>query len=316
MQGHRKSGRTMAIAASGAAIVVLAAMIGFSGNVASAATNTPPCLTPTPLPTGTITGTASPSPTALPPTATVAQINGRLLGDAPATATGTASPTPLPTCTPTPAPTNAPLTATPIVPATAHASTAPVTSVASVSAATGVPQTVAVSSAPGAPAASPAHVSVQAAPTSASVAPPASASSASSSSSSSSAPPAAAVGLPPPPPPGYAASVGNTPDSVGGASVPSALSVGGTPVVSAVRGNIAPAGAPGIPFPGVPSAARPAVSSGYAVSPTGAAAPIVTPRTGHPRSGSGVPLVFFVGIACMVAGASLRGISRRHGIRA
>jgi hypothetical protein len=90
--------------------------------------------------------------------------------------------------------------------------------------------------------------------------------------------------------------------------------LGGTPVVSAVRGNIAPAGAPSIPFPGVPSAARPAVSSGYAIGPTGVAAPIVTPRTGHPRSG-GAPFAFLLGIACLIAGLSLRGIPWRRGIR-
>jgi len=304
MQGDgTRARRWIILMTSAITACFMIAVIGGSGSAAGAAADgTLPCVTPTALPTGTpATGTPGPSPTALPPptaTATAPQVIGRLLGDAPATATVTASPTTLPVCTPTPAPTKAPPTTTPIAQATAHSLGTPIASVAVATTIVGAAPTVNV-----APSAVPARVSVQAAPIPASVVAPSFVSSSpSTSSSSSSAPPPAAAGLPPPPPPGYPAPVGNTPNSVGG-SLPAFPSAFGTPVVSAVRGNVA-AGAPSISYPGAP-AARPALPPGYAVSPTGTAIPVVNPRAGHARPVRNTEFALLLGIVLMGVGARL-----------
>ncbi|MCA1724225.1 MAG: hypothetical protein LC748_08270 [Thermomicrobia bacterium] len=166
--------------------------------------------------------------------------------------------------------------------------------------------TAVIAVATAAPSAVPVPVSVQSAPIPASIAAPSVSSSSSTSSSSSSGPPPAAVGLPPPPPPGYAASVGNTPNSVGGAPGSAFPSAFGTPVVSAVRGNVVVAGAPSALFPGAPAAVRPAVPPGYAVGPTGTAVPVINPRAGHPRQASSAEGALLLGIIFMVVGAGLR----------
>ena len=318
MQGDRMQVRRwIVLMTSAITAFIMIAVIGGSG---SAAGGTSPCVTPTALPTGTpATGTPSPSPTVLPPTATAtaSQNIGRLLGDAPATATVTASPTALPVCTPTPAPTKAPTT-TSTVQATAHTSGTIIASVAATSTIVGAAPTANVAPATVAPSTAPARVSVQAAPIPATVVAPSSASSSpSTSSSSSSAPPPAAAGLPPPPPPGYSAPVGNTPNSVGGGSVPTFPSAFGTPVVSAVRGNVVSAGAPSVSYPGVP-AARPALPPGYAVGPTGTAIPVVNPRAGHARSAHTTWFVLLLGIVLMGVGARLRvigGVAFAHDVR-
>lgn len=311
MQGERtRARRWIILMASALTACIMIAVIGGAESAAGAATDaTPPCVTPTVLPTGTpVTGTPGPSPTALPPptvTATAPQVIGRLLGDAPAPATATASPTALPVCTPTPAPTKAPPTTTPIAQATAHSLGTPIASVAVATTIVGAAPTVNVVPATVAPSAVPARVSVQAAPIPASVVAPSFVSSSPSAfSSSSSAPPPAAAGLPPPPPPGYSAPVGNTPNSVGG-SLPAFPSAFGTPVVSAVRGNVA-AGAPSISYPGAP-AARPALPPGYAVSPTGTAVPVVNPRAGHARPARNTEFALLLGIVLMGVGVWLRG---------
>lgn len=313
MQGDkRRVWRWMVWAASIFVTGIMAILIGSSGSAAGAATNgTRACVTPTALPTGTqAPGTLGPSPTVPPPTATATapRIVGPLLGGDPTTATVTASPTPLPICTPAP-PTKAPLTATPIAPATVYSSGAPGTGGTAASSAAGGSPAAVVARAPSVPASTPTRVSVQAASAPASVVPPASA-------PSSAQPPAAALGLPPSPPPGYSPPVGNTPNMVGGANGPAVPPVVGTPVISAVRGRIAPAGAPVVPFPGVPAAARPAVSPAYVVGPTGAPIPIITPRTGHPGSVNSMTVIALVaGVACMCVGVWLRRGWTRRAIR-
>jgi len=305
MQGHRADARRwIALAVSAAMVGMLALMIGWPGNLAGAATDgLAACATPTALPTGTpATGTSGPSPTA---TATAPQIIGRLLGDVPATATATASPTPLPSCTPTPVPTKVPPT-----PATIGVATATV----SVSAVRNGPPTTAPPPATIAPPAAVARTSAQEATAPASVTAPVVAAPSPPSASSSSGPPAAAVGLPPPPPPGYA--VGNTPNSAGGANAAGFPPAVGTPVVSAARGNIAPAGAASIPFPAsAPVAARSVAPPGYAIGPTGAPVPVVTPRAGRPRSDCGTGLALLVGVACLFAGMRVRRNPLRQGNR-
>ena len=310
MQGDRARARwRIILMMSAVTTCIMIGVIGGSGSAARAATDgTLPCVTPTAIPTGTpTTGTPGPSPTALPPTATATapQIIGRLLGDAPVTAT--ASSTPLPICTPTPAPTKAPPTPSSTVQAIVHSSAIPVASMAATSAAMNVVSPVAIASATTAPSTVPVTVSVQSAPIPASVTALSSApSSPLTSSSSSSAPPPAAVGLPPPPPPGYSVPVGNTPNSVGSGPVPAFPSVVGTPVVSAVRGNVASAGAPSLSFPSAP-AARPVLPPGYAVGPTGTAIPVINPRAGHARAATHTGFAFLLGIVFMVVGAWLRG---------
>ena len=295
MQGHRADARRWTVLATSVMTVgLLVVAMGWSGNPAGAATDgLVVCVTPTVLPTGTpATGTPSASPTTPPPTATVPQVVGRLLGDAPATATATASPTPLPTCTPTPAPTKSP--PTPTVIATAAAKTL------------AVPPATAVA----------ARASAQSAPAPASVAAPVPAApSSSASSSSSSGPPPAAVGLPPPPPSGY--SVGNTPNSAGGMPTANFPSTVGTPVVSAARGNVAPAGAASIPFPGsAPVAARSVAPPGYAIGPTGVPVPVITPRAGHPQRARGADFALLLGTIGVFVGMKVRRESSRRAVRA
>lgn len=311
MQGDRMRARRWIILMMSAitACIMLVVIGGFGSAAGAAPDGTPSCATPTALPMETpATGTPGPSPTALPPTATATapQIIGRLLGDAPATVTATASSTPLPLCTSTPAPTKGPQTTTPTAQAVAHSSAIPVASVATTSAAVQVVPTAVIALATAAPSVVPVPVSVQSAPILASVAAPSASSSSPTSSSSSSGPPPAAVGLPPPPPPGYAASVGNTPNSVGGAPGSAFPSAFGTPVVSSVRGNVVAAGAPSASFPGAPAAVRPAVPPGYAVGPTGTAVPVINPRAGHPRPASSAEGALLLGIVFMFLGAGLR----------
>ncbi|HEY8293379.1 MAG TPA: hypothetical protein VIG44_12865 [Thermomicrobiales bacterium] len=96
--------------------------------------------------------------------------------------------------------------------------------------------------------------------------------------------------------------------------------VAGTPVITIIRGKAAPPGVPIPPFPGAPAApgvpaVRPAVPPGYAVGPTGVAAPIVNPRAGHPQPERDASLALLIGIAFLCAGVSLR-VRRWQGIRA
>ena len=300
MQGHRADTRRwIVLAVSAATVGMLALIIGWSGNPAGAAIDgLAACVTPTALPTGTsTTGTPGPSPTAPPPTptATAPQIIGRLLGDAPVTAIATVSPPP-PPCTPTPVPTKLPPTPTTIF----------AMATASVPAAAKSAPTVAPPPTTIAPPIIAVRASAQAAT--------APAAPSSSTSSSSSRPPAAAVGLPPPPP-GY--TVGNTPNSVGGANAASFPSAVGTPVVSAVRGNVAPAGAANIPFPGsAPVAARSAAPPGYVIGPTGVPVPVIAQRAGYPRTGRGAGFALLVGAICMAAGLIVRRKRSPHAVRA
>lgn len=311
MQGHKADARRWIVLATSVMTVgLLVVAMGWSGNPAGAATDgLVVCVTPTVLPTGTpATGTPSASPTTPPPTATVPQVVGRLLGDAPATATATASPTPLPTCTPTPAPTKSP--PTPTVIATAAAKTLAVANGAT----TGSPSPPATTVPPATAVA--ARASAQSAPAPASVAAPVPAApSSSTSSSSSSGPPPAAVGLPPPPPSGY--SVGNTPNSAGGVPTANFPSTVGTPVVSAARGNVAPAGAASIPFPGsAPVAARSVAPPGYAIGSTGVPVPVITPRAGHPQRARGADFALLFGTISVFVGMKVRRESSRRAVRA
>lgn len=268
---------------------IIALFLGWSANAAGAATDAPPgCLTPTPIPIGTPSdrGTASPSPTPLPPTATPtpAAFNGRLLGDAPSAATITASPTPPPVCTPAPA--------LPTWTAVAPSVTRPAASAASAPISAGSPVPVSAASTQPSPRTS------ATAPASAPVAPPAS--------SSSAEPPSAAVGLPPSPPPGYAPPDGSSPSPARGANIANFVPTGGTPVVSAVRGQVAPVSAQNVPVPaGVSGVVRPA-QPGVTFGPTGAAAPVVIPRAGHPATSMTVPFSLVAGMVSVLAGLWLR----------
>lgn len=296
------------------ALAVLAMMLAVgwtAGRATAALDSSAGCVTPTPspMPTGTVSGTVTASPTSVPSTATptLTQIAGRLLyTDVPTTAT--ASPTPLPLCSPIPA---TPLS-TMARPPTVSAGTLPPTVRApavSSSAVSTVSSTTVVR--PASPVAVTSGAAI--APSGAANVPPTSHVSVSSSSSSSttSAPPPAAAGLPPPPPPGYQAPDGSTPNTVGSASTTSVIASVGTPVVSVVRGAVAPnAPVSAPPSVGIPNSARSGLPPSIPVTSTRATAPTIIPRAGNPTTDHWLWIELLSGAVCIALGFWMRRTQR------